>query len=165
MIIARCSSVSLSTILFPFSDSWVIFWDRRPCTVTLSCLVFTKLGDAILATWRCSDIGHNAKFILNKVINCSLDIQANCDNFDTEVGIVLRVKLAIAVGPMCLTFIGLPESKQFDLSGASILDVGLTEKQATPGSIILSQLAWANCEQDQFASESLEGGKYFKVCF
>lgn len=120
-------------------------------------------GDAILATWKCSDIGHNARSLLNKVINCSIDIQKNCDNFETEVGIVLRVKLAIAVGPMCLTYVGLPQGKQFDLSGSAVDDVGVTEKQATPGAIILSQLAWANCDQSLFSAESLEEGQFYKV--
>ncbi|XP_057290575.1 adenylate cyclase type 10-like isoform X2 [Hydractinia symbiolongicarpus] len=120
-------------------------------------------GDAILATWKCSDIGHNAKSLLNKVINCSIDIQANCDNFMTEVGIVLRVKLAIAVGGMCLTNVGLPPAKQFDISGSAVDDVGATEKQAIPGSVILSQLAWANCEQSLFSATPLENGTYFKL--
>lgn len=127
--------------------------------------VLLSLGDAILATWKCSDIGHNAKSLLNKVINCSIDIQANCDNFMTEVGIVLRVKLAIAVGGMCLTNVGLPPAKQFDISGSAVDDVGATEKQATPGSVILSQLAWANCEQSLFSAIPLENGTYFKVSF
>ena len=42
-------------------------------------------GDAILATWRFSDIGNNAKTMLNKVIKCCFDIQQNCDNYMTEV--------------------------------------------------------------------------------
>ena len=100
---------------------------------------------------------------MTKVINCSIDIQNNCDDFLTEVDIVLRVKLAIAVGAMCLTYVGLPTAKQFDLSGSAVEDVGLTEKQATPGSIILSQLAWANCDQSLFSANSLEKGRYFKV--
>jgi len=120
-------------------------------------------GDAILAIWRCSDIGHNAKAIINKVVNCSIDIQDKCDDYETEVGIVLRVKLAVAVGHMCITYVGLPTAKQFDLSGGAVDDVGITEKQATPGSIILSQLAWANCDQHYFAAEPLEKGKYYKI--
>lgn len=124
---------------------------------------FCVSGDAILATWKCSDIGHNAKALLNKVINCSIDIQKKCHNFVTEVGIVLCVKLAIAVGPMCLTYVGLPTDKQFDLSGVAVDDVGVTEKQATPGAIILSQLAWANCDQNLFDVTSLEEGKFYKA--
>uniref|UniRef100_A0A7M5XBN8 Guanylate cyclase domain-containing protein n=2 Tax=Clytia hemisphaerica TaxID=252671 RepID=A0A7M5XBN8_9CNID len=120
-------------------------------------------GDAILATWKCSDIGHNAKALLNKVINCSIDIQKKCHNFVTEVGIVLCVKLAIAVGPMCLTFVGLPTDKEFDLSGDAVDDVGLTEKQATPGAVILSQLAWANCDQSLFDVTPLKNNRFFKI--
>lgn len=120
-------------------------------------------GDAILATWKCSEIGHNTKNILNKAINCSVDIQKKCDNHLTDVGVLLRVKLAIAVGKMCLTYVGVPDNKHFDLSGAAIDLVGETEKRATPGSIILSQMSWANCDQKLFNVESLENGEFFRV--
>ena len=78
---------------------------------------------------------------------------------------MLCVKLAVAVGPMCLTYVGLPSDKQFDLSGTAVDDVGLTEKRATPGAIILSQLAWANCDQNLFDVTSMEEGQFFKVNF
>lgn len=76
---------------------------------------------------------------------------------------MLCVKLAVAVGPMCLTYVGLPSDKQFDLSGTAVDDVGLTEKRATPGAIILSQLAWANCDQNLFDVTPMEEGQFFKV--
>lgn len=120
-------------------------------------------GDAILALWKFTDIGHNAKTTLNKVINCCFDIQEKCEDYMTEVGVVLRVKLAVAVGSMCLTIVGLPQAKQFDLSGSAIIDVGKTEKEAVPGSIILSKLAWNNCEQRMFTIEPIKGGQYLRV--
>ena len=76
---------------------------------------------------------------------------------------MLRVKLAIAVGSMCLTVVGLPHAKQFDMSGPAVTDVGITEKEASPGTIILSQLAWANCDQSLFSFEPLQNGRFYQV--
>ena len=77
----------------------------------------------------------------------------------------LRVKIALAVGTMSITFVGMPESKQFDLSGSAIDDVGKAEKKATPGDVIITQLAWLNCDQSRYQAEEMEDGIYFKVCF
>ena len=64
---------------------------------------------------------------------------------------------------MCLTVVGLPHAKQFDMSGSAIIDVGITEKEASPGSVILSQLAWANCDQNLFSFEPIHSGRFYQV--
>ena len=81
----------------------------------------------------------------------------------TEVGIVLRVKIAMAVGSMVITFVGEQESKQFDLSGSAIDEVGAAEKHAQPSDVILTPLAWTNCDQDVFKVEQLDDCNLFRV--
>eukprot|EP00794_Sanderia_malayensis_P020042 gene20042-22009_t len=120
-------------------------------------------GDAILASWVFSHSGHNIKTVLAKAIRCGLAIQDKCDNQLTEVGVLLRVKIAMAVGSMIITFVGEEGSKQFDLSGSAIDEVGAAEKHAKPGDVILTQLAWSNCDQDAFRVEKLENLDLFKV--
>ena len=81
----------------------------------------------------------------------------------TEVGILLRVKIAMAVGSMIVTFVGTHESKQFTLSGTAIEEVGAAEKHAEPSDVILTHLAWINCDQDIFKAERLPNANVYKV--
>ena len=128
------------------------------------CIVFKLIsGDAILASWVLSRSGHNVKAVLTKAILCGLSIQEKCDNQMTEVGVLLRVKIAMAVGSMIITFVGTPDSKQFDLSGSAIDEVGAAEKRAKPSDVILTQLAWNNCDQDIFKAEKLEDAALYRV--
>ena len=94
---------------------------------------------------------------------CSLSIQEECDNYMTDVGVLLRVKTAVAVGTFYVTYVGLYDSKQFDMSGPAIDDANAAEKWAEPGSVVLSQLAWDNCEHALFIHELVEDGHHFKV--
>ena len=94
---------------------------------------------------------------------CSLSLQDECDNYMTDVGVVLRVKIAIAVGDFCLTYLGVPDFKNFDISGPAIDDSNKAEKFAEPGSIVLSLCAWNNCDKVLFDYEELDNGKHIKV--
>ena len=110
-----------------------------------------------------SHSGHNVKTVLTKAIRCGLAIQDKCDNQLTEVGVLLRVKIAMAIGSMIITFVGTKESKQFDLSGSAIDEVGAAEKHANPSDVILTNLAWSNCDQDIFKAEKLDDVNLYKV--
>ena len=92
-------------------------------------------------------------------------IQEKCDNYMTDVGVLLGVKIALSVGKMLITHIGVSESKHFDLSGTAVDDVNAAEKWAEPGSIILSRLAFANCDQSLFFFEILEDGVHYRVSY
>ena len=81
----------------------------------------------------------------------------------TDVGVLLRVKTAVAVGVFYVTYVGLYDSKQFDMSGPAIDDANAAEKWAEPGSVVLSQLAWDNCEHALFIHELIEDGHHYKV--
>lgn len=113
--------------------------------------------------WKCNESSSDLTLLVNKAIICSLAIQEECDNYMTDVGVLLRVKIAIAIGKMHITYVGVPDCKQFDLTGPAVEDVNGAEKWATPGSIIVNRLAWANCEQSLFTYEVMEDGQHFKV--
>ena len=101
--------------------------------------------------------------MVNSATMCSLSIQEECDNYMTDVGVLLRVKTAVAVGVFYVTYVGLYDSKQFDMSGPAIDDANAAEKWAEPGSVVLSQLAWDNCEHALFIHEIIEDGHHYKV--
>ena len=81
----------------------------------------------------------------------------------TDVQVLLRVKIALSFGKMHITYIGLPENKQFDLSGPAVDEVNAAEKWAEPGNVIASRLVWAKCDQSLFIHEILDDGIHYKV--
>ena len=83
----------------------------------------------------------------------------------TDVGVVLGVKIALSVGKMQITHVGVAESKHFDLSGSAVDDVNAAEKWAEPGSIILSRLAYLNCNQSLFLFEIMDDGFHYRVSY
>lgn len=113
--------------------------------------------------WKSEDRAASITPLVNSATMCSLSIQEECDNFLTDVGVLLRVKTAVAVGVVYITYVGLEERKQFDMSGPVIDDANAAEKWAEPGSVVLSQLAWDNCEQGLFIHELIEDGHHYKV--
>lgn len=57
----------------------------------MTICVFIASGDAFLALWKVTRA--NMDHILTRVIKCGLRIQERCDNWDTEVGVKLKVKI------------------------------------------------------------------------
>ncbi|XP_063957938.1 adenylate cyclase type 10-like [Lytechinus pictus] len=100
-------------------------------------------GDAFLALWKVTRA--NMDHILTRVIKCGLRIQDRCDNWDTEVGVKLRVKIALSIGPVRVTTIGNEGCIHFVLSGPAVLEANIAEKFALSGDVILSPKVWAYC--------------------
>ena len=120
-------------------------------------------GDALLALWKKDDSAVDMTLLINKAIICSIAIQEECDNYMTDVGVVLGVKIALSIGKMQVTHVGIAESKHFDLSGPAVDDVNAAEKWAEPGAIILSRLAFLNCDQSLFVFEFMDDGLHYRV--
>ena len=140
------------------------FEDDFEMTCMILCLLLS-IGDALLALWKAEYGGNldDLTLLINKAIICSIAIQEECDNYMTDVGVLLRVKIALSIGKMQITHVGVTESKHFDLSGSAVSDVNAAEKWAEPGSIILSLLAFSNCDQSLFLFETIDNGMYYRV--
>ena len=126
-------------------------------------LLLISSGDALLALWKADEGALDMTLLINKAIICSIAIQEECDNYMTDVGVLLGVKLALSVGKMQVTHVGIAETKHFDLSGSAVDDVNAAEKWAEPGAIILSRLAFLNCDQSLFLFEIMDDGVHYRV--
>uniref|UniRef100_H2Y4C3 Guanylate cyclase domain-containing protein n=1 Tax=Ciona savignyi TaxID=51511 RepID=H2Y4C3_CIOSA len=94
-------------------------------------------GDAILAVWKVkqrSDLKH----AISQAAKCSLAIQDKCDNQETDVGVKLRVKIAISAGKIFATFVGNEEVRHFVMAGRPIKEVNDAEKYCEAGLVVLS---------------------------
>lgn len=62
-------------------------------------------GDAILAVWKVTERKY-LPFAISQAVKCSIAIQEKCGNQITDVGVKLRVKIAISAGKIFVTFVG-----------------------------------------------------------
>ena len=113
-------------------------------------------GDAILAVWRVKSRGDLPETVA-QAIKSSLIIQQHCDNQETEVGVKLRVKIAISAGTMFSTFLGNEEIRQFVMTGRPIREVNEAEKFCEAGLVVVSPNALEFTKDDYVIVESLPG--------
>lgn len=82
--------------------------------------------------------------IIHLAIDSAVDIQKNCGRFKTDVGVELKVKIAISAGDSLFSIIGTDQRKYYIILGQPILDANRAEKLCEPGDIIVSPSAWKN---------------------
>ncbi|CAF3972584.1 unnamed protein product [Rotaria sp. Silwood2] len=109
--------------------------------------IYKFAGDAILALWTNEFNGPE------QALKCALCLQEKCGSYETDVGVVLRLKVALAYGPVRALFVGTDEFKHYILAGDCVKDVNICEQLCEPGDIIITkavyeqvQSAKLNCE-------------------
>lgn len=119
-------------------------------------------GDAILSLWRVN----THKDLLNvteKVIRCCLNIQKNCGEWKTDIGIILTVKLGVSLGNTTVTFLGNDTFRMYVERGKPVTDVNTAESFCKSGYIVLSPYVWEICRKTLFTFEVLEDGQHVRV--
>lgn len=104
-------------------------------------------GDALLAFWNCSRF--EASGMLTYVLQESLMMQNDFDNFNTSDGVILRMKLGLSVGKMDIHYIGNDKYKTFDVTGEAIEDVKKAQSLAKSGTVVISKAAWEMCNKQR----------------
>ena len=105
--------------------------------LTMGGDVLKFAGDAILAVWRVSSRSCLAE-ACGQAIKAAMIIQQKCDGHETDVGVKLRVKMAISCGKLNTTFLGNDESVQFVMTGRPVGEVNAAEKFCEPGLVVLA---------------------------
>lgn len=113
-------------------------------------------GDAILAIWRVKSRDSLPEAI-GQAVKSSLIIQRHCDNQETEVGVKLRVKIAISAGLIYTTFLGNDDILQFVVTGRPVAEVNEAEKFCQAGFVVLSPNALQFAKNDYVITEDLPG--------
>ncbi|XP_071962575.1 adenylate cyclase type 10-like [Antedon mediterranea] len=119
-------------------------------------------GDAFIALWKVKRDTLDNTII--RVVKCALRIQEKCDNWNTDVGVRLKVKIGLSIGPLQVTYIGNDECQQVALSSTAVDDANKAEKFAQPGDIILSPKVWAYApDHDLCHIEKMSDDKHIRV--
>lgn len=123
---------------------------------TEQSFLYNYIGDALLAYWPCGRL--EASRTLQYVLQDSLAMQSEYDNFETPDGVILRMKIAISVGKCHIHYIGNESYKTFDITGAAIDDVNVAQSYTKPGAVVVSKTAWTICDQERYAAKGVEEG-------
>ena len=113
-------------------------------------------GDAILAFWQCSQFA--AASIVHHVLQQSLLMQSDFDNYRTQDGALLRMKIGLSVGRTDIHYIGGKDFKTFDITGESVDDANLAQSVTRPGTVVLSKPAWEMCNKESCFSRMVGHG-------
>lgn len=112
-------------------------------------------GDALLAYWPCHRF--DAEKVVQYLTKEMLSIQTSYDNYQTNDGVLLRMKIALSVGKCFVHFIGSESDKTFDFTGPAVDEVNLAQSFTGPGAVVITKTAWEICDQSKCTMTPING--------
>lgn len=106
-------------------------------------------GDAILALWTNETTGPE------QALKCALHLQQKCGAYKTDVGVILRLKVALAYGSSRALFVGTDEFKHYLLYGDCVKDVNICEQLCEAGDILITKAVHEKLQSTSFNCEFL----------
>jgi adenylate cyclase 10 len=95
--------------------------------------IYKFAGDAILALWT------NETTSPQQALKCALHLQQKYGAYETDVGVILRLKVALAYGSVRALFVGTEEIKHYLLRGDCVKNVNICQQLCEPGDIIITK--------------------------
>ena len=87
--------------------------------------------------------------MLSYVLQESIMMQSDFDNFQTSDGVLLRMKIGLSVGRVEIHYIGNSRYKTFDVTGEAVDDVNEAQSLAKSGAVVISKAAWEMCNKQR----------------
>jgi class 3 adenylate cyclase len=110
------------------------YFDKLVSEILTHCGdIYKFAGDAILALWTNETTGPE------QALKCALHLQQKCGAYETDVGVILRLKVALAYGSVKALFVGTDEFKHYLLFGDCVKDVNICEQLCEPGDILITK--------------------------
>ena len=106
--------------------------------------IYKFAGDAILALWTDETTGPE------QALKCALHLQQKCGGYKTDVGVTLRIKIAVAYGSVRVLFVGTEEFKHYLLTGDCVKSVNISQHLCEPGDIIISKSIHDKVQSSRF---------------
>ncbi|XP_022909660.1 adenylate cyclase type 10-like [Onthophagus taurus] len=119
-------------------------------------------GDAFLAMWK-SGVNDSMQDCIHQAVDCALVIQKTHGKYETDVGVFLRVKLAISAGFVVFSIIGDQHDSHYIVIGQPIFDVKSAEKKSVAGDVMICHTAWNYLNPSEYLYEYMEDGIHIKV--
>ncbi|XP_047561108.1 adenylate cyclase type 10 isoform X1 [Lutra lutra] len=120
-------------------------------------------GDALLALWKVER--RQLENIITVVIKCSLEIHGLFETQESEEGLDVRVKIALAAGHITMLVFGDETRNYFLVIGQAVDDVRLAQNMAQMNDVILSPNCWQLCDRSMIEIERIPDQRAVKVNF
>lgn len=123
-------------------------------------------GDAFLSMWK-KTAKLSMQDVVHSAIDCGLIIQKNYGNFTTDVGVVLKVKVAISAGLSHFSIIGdenlTQSSSSFVIIGQPVWDVKMAQYMSKSGDVLTAASAWTYVNEAEYWTQPCGDGRHTKV--
>ena len=121
--------------------------------------IYKFAGDAILALWTNEQTGPE------QALKCAINLQEKFGTYQTDIGVVLRLKIALAYGCVQALFIGTDEFKHYILTGDCVKHVNICEQLCVAGDIILTKSVYDRVRTSSYCCEfrPIDDGEHIPV--
>ncbi|XP_022816749.1 adenylate cyclase type 10-like [Spodoptera litura] len=123
-------------------------------------------GDAFLSMWK-KTARLSMQDVVHSAIDCGLIIQKNYGNFTSDVGVVLKVKVAISAGLSHFSIIGdenlTQSSSSFVIIGQPVWDVKMAQYMSKSGDVLTAASAWTYVNEAEYWTQPCGDGRHTKV--
>ncbi|XP_044265856.1 adenylate cyclase type 10-like isoform X2 [Tribolium madens] len=119
-------------------------------------------GDAFLAIFKTSDT-ETMRDAVHEALDCALVIQKNYGSYMTDVGVAIRVKLAISAGLVTFALIGDSTNSHYVVVGQPIWDVKAAESISSAGDIVVAPAAWYYVNPNEYLSEEMRDNIHMRI--
>lgn len=119
-------------------------------------------GDAFIAMFKVTD-SDTMRDVVQAALNCAILIQKNYGFFQTDVGVIVRVKLALSCGLNTFAVIGDEANSHYVVVGKPVWDVKAAESISTAGDIIVAPTAWHYINNNEYLFEEMPDQIHYKV--
>lgn len=119
-------------------------------------------GDAILTIFKVSQVTsmHDA---VHKALDTALIIQNRCGRYKTDVGVILKSKIAISAGDVSFSMIGTENYSHYVLVGQPLWDTKSCELEAQSGQVLVTSQAWKYINSMEYSYEFLRDKNLYNL--
>ncbi|XP_068895089.1 adenylate cyclase type 10-like isoform X2 [Tenebrio molitor] len=119
-------------------------------------------GDAFLAIFKSSE-SETMRDAVHEALDCALIIQKNYGSYLTDVGVIIRVKLAISAGLVTFALIGDNTTSHYVVVGKPIWDVKAAESISSAGDIVVAPAAWHYVNTNEYLFQEMSDNVHVKI--
>lgn len=124
--------------------------------------IFKFSGDAFLAFWKVRK-SLPMQEAVHEGMDSALIIQKRYGQYATEVGVTLRVKLALSAGKVEIALIGTEKESHYVIAGQPVWDAKNAEKLSSAGEVVCSPSAWQYLNPSEYVHEFKKDNKHCSV--
>ncbi|XP_044263925.1 adenylate cyclase type 10-like isoform X1 [Tribolium madens] len=119
-------------------------------------------GDAFLAMFKSSE-SDTMRDAVHEALDSALVIQKNYGSYLTDVGVVIRVKLAISTGLVTFALIGDSTNSHYVVVGKPIWDVKAAESISSAGDIVVAPAAWYYVNTNEYVFKEMPDNVHIRL--